>query len=57
MTPDSVPPEPPEPYYDEDGITIYCGDCMDVLPTLGRDRAEGSGFRHPPGRDQLASSG
>ena len=23
------------PYYDEGGITIYCGDCLDVLPTLG----------------------
>lgn len=22
------------PYYDEDGITIYCGDCRDVLPDL-----------------------
>jgi DNA modification methylase len=24
------------PYYDEDGITIYHGDCREVLPTLGR---------------------
>jgi site-specific DNA-methyltransferase (adenine-specific) len=24
----------PEPYYDRDGITIYCGDCRDVLPHL-----------------------
>ena len=23
-----------KPYYDEDGITIYHGDCADVLPTL-----------------------
>lgn len=23
-----------KPYYDKDGITIYCGDCRDVLPTL-----------------------
>lgn len=23
------------PYYDEDGITIYCGDCRDILPHLG----------------------
>lgn len=22
------------PYYDRDGITIYCGDCRDVLPTI-----------------------
>ena len=24
-----------KPYYDEDGITIYHGDCREVLPTLG----------------------
>lgn len=24
-----------EPYYDEDGITIYNADCMDILPQLG----------------------
>lgn len=24
----------PEPYYDRDGITIYCGDCHDVLPLI-----------------------
>lgn len=23
------------PYYDEDGVTIYHGDCLDVLPLLG----------------------
>jgi site-specific DNA-methyltransferase (adenine-specific) len=23
------------PYYERDGITIYCGDCRDVLPALG----------------------
>jgi site-specific DNA-methyltransferase (adenine-specific) len=22
------------PYYDRDGITIYCGDCLEVMPTL-----------------------
>lgn len=22
------------PYYDRDGITVFCGDCRDVLPTL-----------------------
>ncbi len=27
------------PYYDEDGITIYHGDCRDVLPTLS-DRVD-----------------
>lgn len=24
----------PEPYYDRDGITIYCGDNMDILPHM-----------------------
>ena len=24
----------PKPYYDEDGITIYCADCRDILPHL-----------------------
>lgn len=24
----------PKPYYDEDGITIYHGDCRDILPLL-----------------------
>lgn len=24
----------PTPYYDKDGITIYCADCRDVLPNL-----------------------
>lgn len=23
-----------KPYYDRDGITIYCGDCRDVVPSL-----------------------
>ncbi len=26
----------PKPYYDEDGITIYCGDCRQIVPHLGR---------------------
>lgn len=26
--------ELPKPYYDKDGITIYCGDCRDILPLL-----------------------
>lgn len=26
----------PAPYYDRDGITVYCADCRDVLPHLGR---------------------
>ena len=24
----------PSPYYDEDGITIYCGDCLEILPFI-----------------------
>ena len=28
------------PYYDRDGITIYHGDCRDVLPTLERDSVD-----------------
>lgn len=24
----------PKPYYEKDGITIYCGDCRDILPLL-----------------------
>jgi DNA modification methylase len=28
----------PSPYYDEDGITLYCGDCREVMPLL--DHAE-----------------
>jgi site-specific DNA-methyltransferase (adenine-specific) len=27
----------PEPYYDRDGITIYCGEALDILPSLGID--------------------
>lgn len=26
---------PIKPYYEQDGITIYCGDCRDILPQLG----------------------
>lgn len=26
---------PPKPYYDEGGITIYHGDCREILPALG----------------------
>jgi site-specific DNA-methyltransferase (adenine-specific) len=28
-----------KPYYSEDGITIYCGDCVEILPTLKADVA------------------
>jgi len=30
----------PTPYYDKDGITIYCGDCRDVLPALEPDSVD-----------------
>ena len=26
-----------KPYFEEDGITLFCGDCRDVLPTLGEE--------------------
>jgi DNA modification methylase len=29
-----TPSPTPEPYYDEDGITIYHGDCLEILPSL-----------------------
>lgn len=27
---------PMEPYFQENGVTIYCGDCCEILPELGR---------------------
>ena len=27
---------PPTPYHQEEGITIYCGDCRQIVPTLGK---------------------
>ncbi len=27
----------PQPYYERDGITLYCGDCRDVLPRIRGD--------------------
>jgi site-specific DNA-methyltransferase (adenine-specific) len=23
-----------KPYYDRNGITIYCGDCLEIMPQL-----------------------
>jgi site-specific DNA-methyltransferase (adenine-specific) len=28
-----------KPYYEGDGVTLYCGDCREILPTLGRAAA------------------
>jgi DNA modification methylase len=25
-----------KPYYEDDRVTLYCGDCREILPTLGR---------------------
>ncbi len=25
-----------QPYYEEDGLILYCGDCRDILPKLGQ---------------------
>jgi site-specific DNA-methyltransferase (adenine-specific)/modification methylase len=44
----------PKPYYDADGITIYHGDCREILPGLGRfdllltDPPFGIGFAAQP---------
>jgi len=35
VEPAPVEPPPLTPYYDEDGITIYHGDCLEILPRLG----------------------
>ena len=29
--------QPMTPYYDEDGITIYHGDCREIMPELAYD--------------------
>ena len=29
------------PYYAEDGIALYCGDCLEVLPALEIDAKGG----------------
>jgi site-specific DNA-methyltransferase (adenine-specific) len=37
----------PTPYYSEDGITLYCGDCREVLPALP-ERSIDCIFTDPP---------
>ena len=55
----------PTPYYDADGITIYCGDCREIVPTLDFDGLLLSdppyGIAHPTdyrkrGRSNLAEN-
>lgn len=36
-----------KPYYDEDGITIYCGDCREVLPHLAASSVDAT-IADPP---------
>ena len=36
-----------EPYYQEDGITLYCGDCREILPTL-KSMSTALTFTSPP---------
>ena len=49
---DSQDSKLPKPYYERDGITIYCGDCRDILPLLGpvdlvlTDPPSGISYRH-----------
>jgi site-specific DNA-methyltransferase (adenine-specific) len=43
----------PRPYYDEDGITIYLGDCRDVLPYIGGARLM---LTDPPYDDRTAKN-
>ena len=37
----------PTPYYEEDGITLYCGDCRDILPEFP-DKSFDFIFTDPP---------
>lgn len=52
----------PDPYYDHGGITIYHGDCLDILPELGpvdlvlTDPPYGKEFLHLYGSLSLLSS-
>ena len=36
-----------KPYYDVGGITLYCGDCREILPTLGAESIDFV-FTDPP---------
>ena len=43
-----------KPYYQDEAVTIYCGDCREIVPTLGRfdllltDPPYGIGFAAQP---------
>lgn len=52
----------PKPYYDEDGITIYHGDCREILPHLPKvdlvltDPPYGIGEARGKKQDEMAIS-
>ena len=39
---------PPAPYYERHGITIYRGDCLDVLPLLDLEGVNAAVLTDPP---------
>lgn len=45
------------PYYDEDGITIYHGDCREVLPGLAANSAHLLVTDPPYGIDYVSGGG
>jgi site-specific DNA-methyltransferase (adenine-specific)/modification methylase len=53
----------PKPYYEQDGITIYCGDCREILPQLSlgntiiSDPPYGINFNHSGGVGRFNGQG
>lgn len=51
----------PKPYYEDDQATIYCGDCKQILPLMGRGLADAAltdppynvGFRYDKHNDRM----